>query len=116
MCKKEYPKSVDDIGERLRELCDRHDMTKYRLSVITGISQTALKDIETKKSIPNFSTLARICEAFGISLAQFFAGEGTNIDLTKEQKELVETWQALDVDDRELLIRIVRCFRQDSVL
>ena len=64
------------IPKRVKELCSKHKISKYRLAQLTDMSQTALGNIINKKSIPTVPTLERICDAFGISIAQFFAGEG----------------------------------------
>lgn len=114
MCGEEHPEKLDYVGDRLRELCEKHKMTKYRLYTITGISQTALKDIMMKKNLPYLSTLVKICDAFGISLAQFFAGDGEQPDLTADEKEILETWKSLNHEERNILMRVVRAFRHDD--
>ena len=78
------------IPKRVKELCSKHKVSKYRLAQLTDMSQTALANIMNKKSIPTVPTLERICDAFGISIAQFFAGDGMRPDLTDEQGELLE--------------------------
>lgn len=105
MCIDEY------IAYRVKELCREHGMSKYRLSQLSGISQTALANILSKDSIPTVLTLKRICDAFGVTLAQFFTVDGCP-DLTDEQKELLETWNTLDAKEREILITFVRSLKK----
>lgn len=87
------------IPKRVKELCSKHKVSKYRLAQLTDMSQTALANIMNKKSIPTVPTLERICDAFGISIAQFFAGDGMRPDLTDEQGELLEIWDDLNADE-----------------
>lgn len=89
------------IPKRVKELCSKHKVSKYRLAQLTDMSQTALANIMNKKSIPTVPTLERICDAFGISIAQFFAGDGMRPDLTDEQGELLEIWDDLNADERK---------------
>ena len=96
------------IPKRVKELCCKHKISKYRLAQLTDMSQTALGNIINKKSIPTVPTLERICDAFGISIAQFFAGEGMRPDLTDEQEELLEIWDDLNADERRILMNFVR--------
>ena len=100
------------IPKRVRELCRKHKISKYRLAQLTDMSQTALGNIINKKSIPTVPTLERICDAFGISIAQFFAGEGMRPDLTDEQEELLEIWDDLNADERRILMNFVRTLKK----
>ena len=90
---------------------DRYHVSKYRLAQLTGMSQTAVGNIMKMESIPTIPTLEKICDAFGITLAQFFAGEGRRPDLSKEQREIIETWDELGRDERRILIQFVRSLK-----
>ena len=94
-------RTEDYIPKRVKELCSKHKVSKYRLAQLTDMSQTALANIMNKKSIPTVPTLERICDAFGISLAQFFAGDGMRPDLTDEQDLycINKILDLLDADD-----------------
>ena len=81
---------------RITELCEKRGYTKYRLSQLTEMSQTALGNILNKKSITTVVTLERICDAFGITLAQFFAEDGGRLNLTEDQNEILEIWDTLE--------------------
>lgn len=98
----------DYVAERIKELCDKHGFSKYRLAQLTGMSQTALGNIFAKTSIPTIPTLEKICEAFDISLAQFFAGEGDRPDLTDVQKEILELWSGLNAEEQKILLKFIR--------
>ena len=114
-------RTEDYIPKRVKELCSKHKVSKYRLAQLTDMSQTALGNIikkesiptiMNKKSIPTVPTLERICDAFGISLAQFFAGDGMRPDLTDEQEEILETWDNLNADERRILMNFVRSLKK----
>ena len=51
------------IPDRIAGLSEKRGYTKYRLSQITGMTQTALGNILSQKSIPTIPTLERICDA-----------------------------------------------------
>jgi len=106
LCPEEY------IAVRVKQLCDERGITKYKLSQMTGMSQTALGNITSKSSVPTIPTLQKICDALGITLAQFFAQDGVRLDLTDLQKEILETWDELDVKEREIMISFVRSLRK----
>lgn len=111
MPKQAQEDAADYIGPRIKELCDRQLITKYRLSQMTGLTQTVLAKIIRQESIPTVPTLEKICSALGVSLAQFFARGNIQPDLTAEQIEIVETWYGLKPEERERLMKIVRTFQ-----
>ena len=80
MCVEEY------IPLRIAELCRKRGYTKYRLAQLTGITQTALGNMLNQKSMPTMANLEKICDAFEITIAQFFSDDENRLDLTKEQK------------------------------
>ena len=51
------------VATRVKELCVKYKVTKYRLSQLTGMSQTALGNIMNMKSMPTVLTLEKICDA-----------------------------------------------------
>ena len=100
------------IPKRISELCNKRGYSKYRLSQLTGMSQTALGNIMTRDSISTIPTLEKICDAFGISLAQFFAGDGGKLDLTIDQTELLDIWDGLEVKEREIVLSLMRSLKK----
>lgn len=105
-------RAEDYIAIRIKEICDERGITKYRLAKMTGLSQTALRGIFSKESIPTIPTLEKICDAFGMSIAQFFTKGEERPDLTELQKEMLEVWDQLDNKEREILITFVRSLKK----
>lgn len=103
--------AADYIGPRIKELCDKQQITKYRLSQMTGVTQTVLSRIMKGENVPTIQTVEKICAALNISLAQFFAKDENPPDLTAEQKEIIETWNGLNPEERERLMKIIRTFQ-----
>ena len=103
--------AADYIGPRIKELCDKQQITKYRLSQMTGVTQTVLSRIIKGENVPTIQTIEKICFALNISLAQFFAKDENPPDLTAEQREIIETWNGLTPEERERLMKIIRTFQ-----
>ncbi len=49
-----------NIIERIDNLCRQHNMSKYRLSQITGISQSAFSKMSRQQSMLSLETIQRI--------------------------------------------------------
>ena len=102
----------DYVALRIIELCEKHKISRYRLSQLTGMSQTALGKIVSKESIPTIPTIEKICDAFGITLAQFFAEDGGRLNLTEDQNEILEIWDNLESKEREILMTFIRSLKK----
>ena len=100
------------IPLRIAELCEKRGYTKYRLSQLTDMSQTALANILNKRSVPTVVTLERICDAFDITLAQFFTENGGRLNLTEDQSEILEIWDGLEAKEKEILMTFVRSLKK----
>lgn len=66
-----------DINEatirRIRDLCAERKITPNALSYISGVSQSTIKSILNSESkSPKVETVKKLCDGFGITLAQFF--------------------------------------------
>lgn len=89
------------------ELCIQHKISRYRLAQITGISQSAFSKMTRQQSSLSLETIQRICDAFGISMAQFFSEAEQYPDLTDEQKKLLHFWALLDEKKRDYALLLI---------
>ena len=60
------------IADKITSLCEKRDISKYRLSQLSGISQSSLGRIMAQENLPSLITLEKICAALGVTLSQFF--------------------------------------------
>lgn len=97
----------DYIAMKIEELCSKSGITRYQLSLRSGISQSALSDIVKKKNVPTLITVERICTAFEITLAQFFAQEEAIPDLSEEQKKLLQLWHGLTLEEKKIVTTFI---------
>ena len=90
------------IIDRIEELCEQKQLSRYRLSQKAGIPQSSISTLMNRKSVPTIQTLEKICDGMGITLAQFFARDEL-LDLTDEQKAILDMWNGLDEQEKELV-------------
>ena len=57
--------------ETFKKLIDERDITSYKVSKDTGISQTTLSDWKAGKSKPKVDKLKILADYFGVSLETF---------------------------------------------
>lgn len=89
-----------EVVERIKSLCDARSWTFYRLAKESGITYSTLCTMLHKSNSPSLLTLIRICDGFGISLAQFFDENNDQARLTDEQKTLLHRWESLSKENR----------------
>ncbi len=97
-----------DAIQRIRELCAARAWSVYRLAKQSGIPYSTLNSMLQKTGAPSLPTLAKICDGFQITLAQFFSdGEAAEL-LRGDQVEFLEKWEALDDGERGLVLAYIR--------
>ena len=96
------------IANRIKELCDKKQMTMYALSKKTGISQSSLSNLMKRGSTPTFYTLGRICDGLGITLPQFFSDDIGKLELSSEQERVLRMWESLTDKEKEAVEIYVR--------
>lgn len=55
----------------------------------------------------NVTTLEKICQAFGITLAQLVAERGEPVPLTDSQTELLERWSRLSKEQQAVIFQLL---------
>ncbi len=96
-----------EIHKTLKEARLNMNMSIYRLSQITGISQTHLRDIERGDRNPSLDTLMRISTPLGLNPGDLF-GSSTIDDLTQDEKELLYYYRSLPVDKAKALLYFLK--------
>lgn len=94
------------IGERLRYIRKSKNMSIYKLSQETGISQSHISDLEHSRRKPSVETLRRLVVPLGISLSELFNENGDVSILTEKERELVECYRTLPNEKAELLLQL----------
>lgn len=62
-----------EVASRIEELCKERGITINGLSYISGVSNSTIKGIFYSRSKnPGVVTIKKLCDGFGITLAQFF--------------------------------------------
>ncbi len=102
-----------DVLERLRQLMAARNWTRYKLAKESGLSESTIANIFRRNAIPSVDTLEKICIAFGITMAQFFA-ENDVVELTPELKELFANWRTLTSEQKNAVIVMLRAFNHDK--
>lgn len=69
-----------ELNEKIIMFRESAGISTNKLANKAGISQSYLRDIELGKKNPTVEVLSYICEALGISLAEFFSEEKNELN------------------------------------
>ena len=101
-------KNVLDTITSYREA--RH-WSNYDFASHAGIKPTTISTWYSKNIMPTLPTLVKVCDAFGITLTEFFSvvesGEREPVVLTNEQAEMLEKWSALRPEQKEAVVHLL---------
>ena len=106
-----------NVGARITQLRVAHGISQYALWKRSGIAQGALSQYESGLKTPGIDTIERICNAFGISLSDFFdeqSSQSTCIELSTEEIELIRCYRLLTPSQRQDASLIFRILSKES--
>lgn len=95
-----------DTQKRIRELMAERGWTDYRLAKEANLSHSTVTNMFNRNNAPTLPTLKAVCQAFGITLAQFFASDGET-PLTSEQQTLFAKWSTLTDRQKQILLDLM---------
>ncbi|HIU74529.1 MAG TPA: helix-turn-helix transcriptional regulator [Candidatus Pelethocola excrementipullorum] len=93
-----------DVIEHITALCKERGWTYYRLAKESELPYSTINNMIHRTNIPTIPTLQKMCDAFGITLSDFFLDEVGDFKLTKGQQELLEVYKRLTKDDKKILM------------
>lgn len=97
-----------DVGERIRELRKKHNMTTNKLAELCNTSQPVISKLENGHRIPDIPTLKKICEVFDITLADFFAPENISKPVEGNLEELLNNAKELSPEQIKSLSNFLK--------
>lgn len=93
-----------DILRKITELRLEKGWTEYELAERSDLTQSTISSWYRKNLIPSIPSLEHICEAFGITLSQFFLESDCFSDqITEEQVAILKRWNKLTKEQQKKL-------------
>lgn len=104
-----------DVLRKIKELREKRGWSEYMLSEKAGITQSTISSWYRKGTLPTIPSLEKICNAFGITMSQFFLddGGGRTVRLKKSQKELLGEIDRLSEEQQRILLEFIRTINKE---
>ena len=76
-----------NVLDKITQFRLERNWTEYQLSVKSGLTQSTISSWYRKDMLPSITSLGKLCDAFGITMSQFFMDEETGqaVLLTEQQ-------------------------------
>lgn len=98
---------MTDILEIIKRDREARGWSEYQLAERSGLPQSTISSWYIKGMTPSFASLEKICDAFGVTLSQFFAEGDTRIALTPSQREMLDKWNRLTSAQQTALLALM---------
>ena len=96
-----------DVIDKIEKLREQRNWSVYRLSLESGIPQPTLATMKQRKTPVKLDALQAICEAFGITLAQFFLEDEQIEILSETEKKLLKEFRNLSLKQQKGLLELL---------
>ena len=97
-----------DISKRLKEIRKAKEISVYRLSQLSGVSETHIRDLERGDRDPSLDTISKIAAAMGLSLPELLNEKDSVTYLNAKEQVLVECFRNLPDDKADALLSFLK--------
>ena len=98
---------MNAINEKILRLSQEREWSTYELAQRADITHSTLNSSINRDTPPKIDTLERICDAFGITLAQFFLEDEQMEILSAEEKELIARFRRMPPEKQRALLELL---------
>ena len=91
-----------DILDKIDNLRKQRGWSIYKLAEEATLTQSTVANMFARKSLPSINTLKLICEAFNMSLAEFFSE-----DVVVEKTTISSKFQKLSERDKKIVNSLI---------
>lgn len=102
---------MTDILGIIKKQREARGWSEYQLAERSGLPQSTISSWYKKEMTPSFASLEKICEAFGVTLSQFFAEGEESVVLTASQRKMLEKWNCLTPAQHDSLLILMDSMR-----
>lgn len=96
-----------EVVQKIVKLQRERGWSDYKLAKEANISQSSLATLYARSTPPKLEMLQCICDAFGISLAQFFLEDEKIEMLSDIEKEMLVAFRRLNNKQQKALIDLI---------
>ena len=93
-----------NINKKIMQMCNERNWSTYDLAREAILTHSTLSSMMQRGTPPKIETLERICDAFGITLAQFFLEDEEIEIVSDKERELLNKFRKLPAERQDALL------------
>ena len=97
-----------DIASRLKKIRTAKGYSVYKLSQISGVSETHIRDLERGDRNPSLDTIERLSKTFGMTLSEMLNEDDTISYLSAKEKELLDCYRMMSDAQGDTLLAFMK--------
>lgn len=98
-----------EVLDKITKLRIERNWSEYQLAERSGLTQSTISSWYRKNMRPTIPTLSKICEAFDITMSQFFMDENSTIaEITPKQAELLQACTKFNSEQYDKLLEFIK--------
>lgn len=97
-----------DISRRLKNVRKAKGISVYKLSQLSGVSETHIRDLERGDRNPSIDTLSKLAVPLGLSLPELLNDTDSVSYINEKEKTLVEYFRHLSDDKADILLAFLK--------
>ena len=98
-----------NVLDKITSMREERHWSEYQLAEQSGLTQSTISSWYRKNTLPSIPSLKKICEAYGISLSQFFLENNDNtVLLNQTQLELLNEISRLNNAQQIALLEFLK--------
>lgn len=95
------------VLEKIKKMQQERGWSTYKLAYESGLTQSTLSNMFARGTCPTIETLQMICDAFGISLSEFFEEDESKAYVSKQELQLLNKYRALNGKEKDAVKTLV---------
>ena len=104
-------KPMNNYAAKIDKLRNDRGWSVYRLAQESDIPEQSINKWLYQGAMITLPLLEKICDAFGITVAEFFT-EGKMVELTPDRQSLFDTWISLNKEQRAAVDKIISTYKK----
>jgi len=98
-----------NILDKITEMRIERHWTEYQLAEKSGLTQSTISSWYRKDMLPTIPSLLKICDAFGVSMSQFFLeDQRETVLLNDRQRQLLDASAKLEPEQYDALLHFLQ--------
>lgn len=96
-----------NVIERIKQLRDDREWSDYKLAEEALIPASTLSSIYARNTPPKLDILESLCNAFGITLSQFFMEDEQGEIVSPQEKILLDNYRKLSLEKKKAVLTLL---------